>query len=87
MFFCPVHNASTPCSLQAFGIRCILNTNLKVKTYTDLHHPFDQGFKWKTVHGRWSVCEVGTVGKISDYQPGGPEFSPRPGRGFVKPLV
>ena len=23
MFFCPVHNASTPCSLQAFGIRCI----------------------------------------------------------------
>ena len=20
---CPVHNASTPCSLQAFGIRCI----------------------------------------------------------------
>ena len=21
--FCPVHNASTPCSLQAFGIRCI----------------------------------------------------------------
>ena len=23
IFFCPVHNASTPCSLQAFGIRCI----------------------------------------------------------------
>ena len=23
--FCPVHNASTPCSLQAFGIRCILS--------------------------------------------------------------
>ena len=26
------------------------------------------------------VCEVGTVGKISDYQPGGPGFNPRPGR-------
>ena len=25
IFFCPVHNASTPCSLQAFGIRCIVN--------------------------------------------------------------
>ena len=24
IFFCPVHNASTPCSLQAFGIRCML---------------------------------------------------------------
>ena len=23
IFLCPVHNASTPCSLQAFGIRCI----------------------------------------------------------------
>ena len=23
MFLCPVHNASTLCSLQAFGIRCI----------------------------------------------------------------
>ena len=23
IFFCPVHNVSTPCSLQAFGIRCI----------------------------------------------------------------
>ena len=23
-FFCPVHNASTPCSLQAFRIRCIV---------------------------------------------------------------
>ena len=27
IFFCPVHNASTPCSLQAFGIRCISYTN------------------------------------------------------------
>ena len=25
IFFCPVHNASTPCSLQAFGVRCIVN--------------------------------------------------------------
>ena len=23
IFLCPVHKASTPCSLQAFGIRCI----------------------------------------------------------------
>ena len=28
------------------------------------------------------VCEVGTVGQISDYQPGGPGFNPRPGRGL-----
>ena len=27
-------------------------------------------------------CEVGIVGKISDYQPEGPEFNPRPGRGL-----
>ena len=31
IFFCPVHNASTPCSLQAFGIRCIPIISL----YTD----------------------------------------------------
>ena len=24
ILFCPVHNASTPCSLQALGIRCIV---------------------------------------------------------------
>ena len=28
------------------------------------------------------VCEVGTVGKMSDYQPEGPGFNPRPGRGL-----
>ena len=30
------------------------------------------------------MCEVGTVGKISDYQPEGPDpgFNPRPGRGL-----
>ena len=28
------------------------------------------------------VCEVGTVGKISDYQPEGPGFNPWPGRGL-----
>ena len=33
--------------------------------------------------GKWkSVCEVGTVGKISDCQPEGPGFKPRPGRGL-----
>ena len=26
------------------------------------------------------MCEVGTVGKISDCQPEGPGFNPRPGR-------
>ena len=28
------------------------------------------------------MCEVGTVGKISDYQPEVPGFNPRPGRGL-----
>ena len=28
------------------------------------------------------VCEVSTVGKISDYQPGGSGFNPRPGGGL-----
>ena len=28
------------------------------------------------------VCEVGTIGKISDYQPESPGFNPRPGRGL-----
>ena len=26
------------------------------------------------------MCEVGSVGKISDYQPEGPGLNPRPGR-------
>ena len=30
IFFCPVHNASTPCSFQAFGIRCIKTWDLIV---------------------------------------------------------
>ena len=30
----------------------------------------------------YSVCEVGTVAKISDYQPEGPRFSPRSYRGL-----
>ena len=41
-----------------------------------------------------SVCEVGTVNKISDCQPEGPGFDPRPGRvfnfgrpSFAKPFV
>ena len=29
-----------------------------------------------------SVCEVSTVGKISDCQPEGPGFNPWPGRGL-----
>ena len=28
------------------------------------------------------VCEVSAVGKISNCQPGGPGFNPRPGRGL-----
>ena len=28
------------------------------------------------------VCGLGTVGKISDYQPEGPGFNPQPGRGL-----
>ena len=28
------------------------------------------------------MCEVGTVSKISDCQPEGPGFKPRPGRGL-----
>ena len=41
------------------------------------------------------ACDVSAAGKISDYQPGGPGFNPRPGRGlkmferpsFVTPSV
>ena len=29
IILCPVHNASTPGSLQAFGIRCIANRELR----------------------------------------------------------
>ena len=29
-----------------------------------------------------SVCELGTVDRISDYQPEGSGFNPRPGRGM-----
>ena len=28
------------------------------------------------------MCEVGTLGKISDCQPEGPRFNPQPGRGL-----
>ena len=31
IFLCPVHNASTPCSLQAFGIRCMTQMTLYKK--------------------------------------------------------
>ena len=34
IFFCPVHNASTPCSLQAFGIRCIVIGSLSQQDKT-----------------------------------------------------
>ena len=30
----------------------------------------------------YCVCEVGAAGKISDCQPEGPGFNPRPGRGL-----
>ena len=30
----------------------------------------------------YSVCEVGTVGLISDCQPEGPRFNPQPGQGL-----
>ena len=36
----------------------------------------------QTLRSQLSVCEVGTVGKISDCQPEGPGFNPRPGRGL-----
>ena len=32
--------------------------------------------------GSYGVCEVGAVSKISDFQPEGPEFNPRPGQGL-----
>ena len=31
IFLCPVHNASAPCSLQAFGIRCIMRCRWSMK--------------------------------------------------------
>ena len=34
------------------------------------------------IGGEGSVCKVGTVAKISDYQPEGPGFNPRFGQGF-----
>ena len=44
-------------------------------------------FKYINYFYFYCVCEVGTVGKISDCQPEGPGFNPRPGRGlnFVRP--
>ena len=50
IFFCPVHNASTPCSLQAFGIRCIMTNHkcrncslgkLDKKTFIKTHVDFE----------------------------------------------
>ena len=44
---------------------------------------------WQLKHPRRQIfcfmlcgCEVGTVGKISDCQPGGSGFNPHPGRGL-----
>ena len=42
--------------------------NNSIRVVKDMHFP--------------CVCEVGTVGKISDYQPEGPGLNPRPGRGL-----
>ena len=33
IFFCPVHNASTPCSLQAFGIRFMFFFNVLAQMF------------------------------------------------------
>ena len=30
----------------------------------------------------YCVCDVSAIGKVSDYQPEGPGFNPRPGRGL-----
>ena len=45
------------------------------RVFTKLFHK-SFGYKQKC------VCEVSAVGKISDCQPGGPGFNPRPGRGL-----
>ena len=37
IFFCPVHNASTPCSPQGFGIRCIVSKTFEQRI--DDHRP------------------------------------------------
>ena len=37
IFLCPVHNASTPCSLQAFGIRCIAVDTGQIYTCTYIY--------------------------------------------------
>ena len=38
IFFCPVHNAKIPCSLQALGIRCIR----KVEQWMDTRNNIKQ---------------------------------------------
>ena len=38
--------------------------------------------KWFSFTVYNCACKVGTVGKISDCQPGGPGLKPRPGRGL-----
>ena len=41
------------------------------------------GKNWRRYGKGTSQGEVGTVGKISDCQTGGPGFNPRPGRGLT----
>ena len=50
----------------------------------NLHVGIASGMKYLEVLERLCavVCEIGTVSKISDCQPEGPGFKPRPGRGL-----
>ena len=49
----------------------------KAKGKKNIKIPID----WRLYHKSVCVYEVGTVGKISDCQPEGPGFNPRPGQG------
>ena len=70
-----------PKHFDCFNFKTLVYSPL---TFTPLflHYSWHHGSPIILSRTVYSVCEVGTVGKISDCQPEGPGFNPRPGRGL-----
>ena len=60
-----------------------MNSVLELRTYRLCHSSKHGGHKFMRIKDcNKRLCEVGTVGTISDCQPEGSGFNPRPGQGL-----
>ena len=68
-------------ALQPYTLFCLTLCQCYLCIIIDVFS-YNNQFQCQTFLARPCVCEVGTVGKISDCQPEGPGFNLRPGRGL-----